>query len=414
MATFAGCAITGTAGSGYSLTATSSGLTPRHLEQPSRWPSGRPPSWSSPPRRATRPTAWPSAPSRWSRSKTPAATWSPPRRASITLNPSSGALALHHQPAHRLERRGHLRRLRHHRHGRLGLHLERGLDRAERRHLDTTFSLAAGSATQLVFTTSPGNSTNGVAFSAQPVVKVEDSGGNVVTTSSASIFAHPLVGLVGLHHQPAQRVVAGAATFAGCAITGTAGSGYSLTAAVERAERRHLEHLLAGRRVGHPAELHYLAGQLDQRRGLQRPAGRQGRRLRRQRGHHLVGLHHAHPLVGCARPAPTTTLNASSGVATFAGCCPHRHGRLGLHPERGLDRADHGDTSDTFSLAVGSATQLVFTTSPGNSTNGVAFSAQPVVKVEDSGGNVVTSPSASITLASPRAREPWAGARPTH
>ena len=70
-----------------------------------------------------------------------------------------------------------------------------------------TFALATGSATKLVFTTSPGNSTNGVAFSAQPVVKVEDSGGNVVTSLVRLRLAQPLVGRAELHHEPPQRLV---------------------------------------------------------------------------------------------------------------------------------------------------------------------------------------------------------------
>ena len=77
---------------------------------------------------------------------------------------------------------------------------------------------------------------------------------------------------------------------------------------------------------------------------------------------------------------------------------PRRHGRLELHPERAATGLS-GDTSNTFALATGSATQLVFTTTPGTTSNGVAFTSQPVVKVEDSGGNVVASPSA---------QSPWA------
>ena len=71
--------------------------------------------------------------------------------------------------------------------------------------LTQTLALAAGSASQLVFTTSPGNSTNGVAFSTQPVVKVEDSGGNVVTGSSASILLSPSSGSLGCTTRPARQ-----------------------------------------------------------------------------------------------------------------------------------------------------------------------------------------------------------------
>ncbi len=142
-----------------------------------------------------------------------------------------------------------------------------------------------------MFTTSPGNSTNGVNFTNQPVVKVEDSGGNVVS-SSASITLTPSSGTLSCTTNPL-NATSGVASFAGCNLVGTATSGYSVSAAA-------------------------------------------------------TGL---------------------TGATS----------------------------SPTFSLATGSASQVVFTTSPGNSTNGVNFTNQPVVKVEDSGGNVVSS-SASITL----------------
>ena len=156
-----------------------------------------------------------------------------------------------------------------------------------------TLVLAAGAASQLVFTTSPGSSTNGVAFSAQPVVEVEDSGGNMVTGSSALITLTPSSGTLSCTTNPL-NASSGVATFAGCSLAATAGSGYSLSA-------------------------------------------------------------------------------SSSGLTGAT-------------------------SSPTFSLAVGAAAQLVFTTTPGGTSNGVNFTNQPVVKVEDSGGNVVTSPSASVTL----------------
>ena len=94
----------------------------------------------------------------------------------------------------------------------------------------------------------------------------------------------------------------------------------------------------------------------------------------------------------------TNPLNATAGVATFAGCSLTGTATSGYS----LSAASTGLTGDTssptFSLAVGAATQLNFTTSPGTTTNGVTFGAQPVVQVEDSGGNVVTSSSASISL----------------
>ena len=48
--------------------------------------------------------------------------------------------------------------------------------------------------------------------------------------------------------------------------------------------------------------------------------------------------------------------------------------------------------SSNITMSTGAATQLVITTEPSATENsGAALATQPVVKVEDSGGNVVTS-----------------------
>ncbi len=57
-------------------------------------------------------------------------------------------------------------------------------------------------------------------------------------------------------------------------------------------------------------------------------------------------------------------------------------------------------TSSSFSpTTYGSPTQLVYTTNPVAGLAGSIFTVQPVIKVEDSAGNVVTSSAATITLA---------------
>ena len=56
-------------------------------------------------------------------------------------------------------------------------------------------------------------------------------------------------------------------------------------------------------------------------------------------------------------------------------------------------------TSSSFSITIGAATQVVFTTQPiGNVIEGTNFGTQPVVSAEDVGGNVVTTSNVSTTL----------------
>ena len=50
-------------------------------------------------------------------------------------------------------------------------------------------------------------------------------------------------------------------------------------------------------------------------------------------------------------------------------------------------------------IAAGAAAQLTFTTQPGTGTGGSALATQPVVAVQDAGGNTVAADTSSVTLA---------------
>ena len=89
---------------------------------------------------------------------------------------------------------------------------------------------AVGGAAQLVFTTQPGAATGGLPFGPQPVVTVEDAGGNTVTTASSITLA--ITGATGstltCTNTSPLPTVAGVATFTGCNINFT--GSYTLTA----------------------------------------------------------------------------------------------------------------------------------------------------------------------------------------
>lgn len=86
-----------------------------------------------------------------------------------------------------------------------------------------------GTAAKLAFTTSSSGSTGGIAFPTQPMVTVQDAGGNTVTTSTVSVTLSIPAGtpVLTCSRNP-MNAVAGVATFAGCRIN-NAGT-YTLTA----------------------------------------------------------------------------------------------------------------------------------------------------------------------------------------
>ena len=83
-------------------------------------------------------------------------------------------------------------------------------------------------ASQLAFTTEPGDASGGSAFGTQPVVAIEDAGGNTVTTDTHPITLALATGPGTLANCTA-TTTAGVATFSGCTIN-TAASGDVLSA----------------------------------------------------------------------------------------------------------------------------------------------------------------------------------------
>ncbi len=99
---------------------------------------------------------------------------------------------------------------------------------------------------------------------------------------------------------------------------------------------------------------------------------------------------------GSGTVAGTATLSAVAGVATFTGLSTTSSGdKIITVSSGGLTTAN----SSTFTITPASAAQLAFATQPGGGTAGQGWSQQPTVQVLDIYGNVVTSSSASISMA---------------
>ena len=99
---------------------------------------------------------------------------------------------------------------------------------------------------------------------------------------------------------------------------------------------------------------------------------------------------------GGATLACTTNPKAAvAGVATFAGCQVDKVGSYTLTASAaGLTSG----TSSSFTITVGAAAKVAFTTQPGGGASQVAWATQPVVAVQDAGGNTVTTDTSSVTL----------------
>ncbi|HEY5385899.1 MAG TPA: hypothetical protein VIJ56_11760, partial [Acidimicrobiales bacterium] len=269
-----------------------------------------------------------------------------------------------------------------------------------------SFDVGTGVPSQLAVTTSPAGATGGTAFTTQPVVTVEDAGGNTVTgdtsTVTLSITAGtPTAGGPGaLSGCAPTAAVNGVATFTGCSIN-TEGTGYQL-------------HAVDGSlTTANSTPFDVTVGQASQLAFTVSPGGAAGGTAFTTQpvvtvedaGGNTVTTDASTPTLSITAGSPTgggsgalsgCTPSTSGGVTTYTGCSINTASTgYKLHAVDGVfATAD----STPFDVTVGQARQLVFTVQPGDAAAGSAFGTQPVVTIEDAGGNTVTTDNAAVNV----------------
>ena len=252
----------------------------------------------------------------------------------------------------------------------------------------TPFTVAGTPATQLVFAQQPGATTSGAVLPVQPKVSVDDSSNDVVTTDTSTITLSVSGGSGTVSGCTSTRSL-GVVSFANCKVTGTQGA-YILTAT-------------DGSLAPATSASFTVAGTATQLVFTQQPSSSTGGVAFASQP--VVVVEDASGDVVTNNTSPVTVtigtnpsggslscssanpLHAVAGLASFAGCSITTAGQGYT-----LTAADGGltpVTSAPFNVSAGAPSQLVFSTEPGGGADGVPFAAQPVVSIEDSGGNVV-------------------------
>ena len=281
-----------------------------------------------------------------------------------------------------------------------------------------------GAATKLAFSTQPvGNVLEDTDFSTSPVVAVQDAYGNVVTSDTGNVTLAISNGPVGGSLSctnpafPTAAAVGGFATFTGCQISGSEAAGTYTLAATRSGLTSTGDSAGVVINVDAPSQLVFTA----------QPAGGVGEgvafgtspvvAVQDPDGNlvtsdvGVVTLAIATgPGAGVLSCSSGTTVAAVAGVATFTGCQITGTAAAGTYTlvatRSGLPSTG---SSNNVVITVGAATRLAFTTQPaGGVTEGVALATQPVVAVQDSYGNTVTTDTGNVTLAI--ASGPGAGA----
>jgi hypothetical protein len=271
----------------------------------------------------------------------------------------------------------------------------------------TAFTVTVGTANHLAFTTSPVGSTGGTAFTTQPVVTVEDAGGNMVSGNTSTVALSIAVGTPtaggpgALSGCAPIAASAGVATFTGCFIN-TEGVGYELHAV--DGSLTSVDSSAFNVTVGTASQLAFTVSPEGATGGTAftiqpvvavEDAG--GNTVTTDASTPTLSITSGTPTGGGSGALSGCTPSTRQGVTTYTGCSINI-ARTGyeLHAVDGTFAAAD---SSTFDVTIGQASQLVFTVQPGNATAGSAFGTQPVVTIEDAGGNTVPTDTISVTMA---------------
>jgi hypothetical protein len=260
-------------------------------------------------------------------------------------------------------------------------------------------AVTIGAASKLVIATQPSAAVAaGAALTVQPVVDITDSGGNIITGNTSTVTAALTSGSGTVTHNTAVAA-AGVATFTGLALNVTAGS-YTLTFSDPT-----LTSAISTTIVVSAGAASQLVITVEPSASVQSGAALAVQPVVKlvDAGGNIITGNSSTVTATVTSTAGTITNNtatvsATTGLATFSGLTLRE--LVGSYTLTFTDGSVTTAVSSSISVTAGAATQLVITTQPSaTDASGAALAQQPVVKVEDSAGNVVTTDASTVTAA---------------
>ena len=247
-----------------------------------------------------------------------------------------------------------------------------------------TLTVSPGSATKAMMTTQPAGAVSGSAFTTQPVVRVTDSSGNTVTTSTAVVTASKASGSGTLSGTTTATAVAGIATFTNLVITGTGDHVLTFTPDTltpVTSETLTVSLLAQATLTISSLTTNTKAHPYSQALSITTSGGS-------GTGATTFAIASGGTATGCTLSNSTATATIT---ATTVGTCL-------IQATKAADATYSSATSApaTFTFQVGSATKAMMTTQPAGAASGSQLATQPVVRVTDSGDNTVTSFTGSV------------------
>src|SRR5207249_4223630 len=266
-----------------------------------------------------------------------------------------------------------------------------------------TETVTPAAANKLVFSQQPSNATGGSAITPAVAVQVQDQFGNVVTSGSGSnasitiaIGSNPGAGR--LSGTTTHTAVSGVATFSNLSIE-KPGNGYTLT--VSSSGLTGAASNTFNITVGAAAKLVF-GTQPSNATAASSITPAVTVQVQDAGGNVVTGSTASVTVAIGTNPSSgtlsgTATVSAVNGVATLSNLSIDKAGTgyTLTASSTGLT----GATSTAFNITVGAATKLAFGTQPSNTAAGTSISPAVTVQVQDAGGNLVTTSTASITVA---------------
>jgi hypothetical protein len=267
-----------------------------------------------------------------------------------------------------------------------------------------TFNVASAPSARLSFAVQPANSSAGAAISPAVKVAVQDSLGNVVTSSTVNITValSSGTGTAGarLGGTTTVNAVNGVATFSTLTVDST-GAGYALTASATGLSGATSSAFSVA--TSSATRLAFAAQPGNATAGTSvTPAVQvavqdaQGNVVTSSTASVTVALSGGTGTAGAHLRGPVT-VNAVSGVATFATLSVDSVGSG--YTLSAISTGLSGATSAAFAVVPAPPVRLGFAVQPANTVTGAAITPAVKVMVQDSLGNVVTSSTASVTVA---------------
>jgi large repetitive protein len=257
--------------------------------------------------------------------------------------------------------------------------------------------VVASAPTQVVSVRTPLGPASGAAFSQQPRVSLQDTGGSVVTSDSSTVVTATVSSGASLVGSVTATAVNGVVTFNDLGISGTAGTAYTITYSATVSGNA----LTAATQSVTPT-----VGAATQISVSTQPVGDTAGALLAtapivsvlDSGNNVVTSASTSITVSSSGGTlnGTKTVSATNGVATFGDLT--FAGTAGTNYTLTFTTTSLGSaTSNNFSVGVGAATKLAITTQASGAAYNEAFTTQPVIEIRDAGNNKVPSAANVVT-----------------